>query len=40
MNIEKDFFTMFLLSVKKKTFKLRDYIYKQYDPPSNFYIIA
>ncbi len=31
---------MFLLTVKKKKFKFREYIYKQYDPPSNFYIIA
>ena len=31
---------MFLLTIKKKTFKFREYIYKQYDPPSNFYIIA
>ncbi len=31
---------MFLLTVKKKTFKFREYIYKQYDSASNFYIIA
>jgi len=40
MNLEKDFFAMFLLTVKKKTFAFKDYIYKQYDPPSNFYIVA
>jgi CRP-like cAMP-binding protein len=40
MKEEKDFFSMFLLTVKKKTFRFREYIYKQYDPPSNFYIIA
>lgn len=31
---------MFLFSIKKETFKFRDYIYKQFDPPSNFYIVA
>jgi len=40
LNIEKDFITKFLYSIKKKTFKFKEYIYKQFDPPTNFYIVA
>lgn len=40
LSAEKNFITMFLLSIKKKSFIFRDYIYKQFDASSNFYIIA
>lgn len=40
LSTQKNFITMLLLSIKKKTFNFRNYIYKQYDASSNFYIVA